>query len=201
MHLGASTLGQPRSNKPQTWQDGAPCSLPAVQTFVMPSTMQRSQAWGHVCSPFLSGDADRNLSLDSSNNENLGNLSLGDNRYRQALRWVSPSLSDQGGDPSSCSLGSKPPLLEHLALGEGMATELELQSTSYMMNSLNAEGPLVLLVDSCNQESLKSFELGKERACKDKPRTKGAKQEDPNIACSVTAYKQTQQTRAEQKAA
>ena len=160
MHLGALTLGQPRSNKPQSWQDGAPCSLPAVQNFVMPRTMQRSQAWGHVCSPFLSGDADRNPSLDSSNNnENLGNLSLGDNRNRQALSWVSPSLSDQGGDPALCSLGSKPPLLEHLALGEGMATELELQSTSYMMNSLYAEGDLVLLLDSFNQDSLRSTEL------------------------------------------
>ena len=176
----ALALGQPRSNKPQSWQEGAPCSLPAVQNFLMPRTMQRSQ----------------NPSLDSSNNnENLGNLSLGDNRYRQALSWVSPSLSDQGGDTAYGGAGSKPPLLRQLAFGEGMVTEPELPTSSQMFTSKNAEGHLVLLVDSFNQDSLKSIKLGK-RACKTKPSTKGAKEEDPNIACSLKTYKQT---REEQK--
>ena len=201
MHLEA--LGQPRSTTSEKLEEWGPLSLSAGMPTTLSAAMQRSQAWGHVCSLFRGGDADRNPSLDS-NKRNLGNLSLGENKGRQAfVSWVSPSLSDQGGvsrgDPASGSLGSEPPLLEHFALGEGMATELELQTTSYMMNSLDAEGHLVLLIDSFNQDSLNSTELRKERACEDKLRTKGAKQEDPNTACSSKAYKQTTQpTKQEQ---
>ena len=114
---------------------------------------------------------------------------------------MSPSPLDQGGDPACETSGSKPPLLRQLAFGEGMVTELELPASSHMLTSLDAEGHLVMLVDSFNQENLKGTELGKEKACKNKfSRTKGAKQEDPNIACSLTACKQTkEQTSDEQK--
>ena len=157
-------------------KERSPLSL-AEMPAALSATMQKSQAWGHVCSPFLCGDADRNSSLDSNNNlGNLHNHSLGENKGRHVfVSWVSPSLPDQGGDPASSSLGSEPPLLEHLALGEGMATELELQTTSYMMNSLDAEGHLVLLLDSFNQDSLKNTKLAKERLAKTSLEQKGTK--------------------------
>ena len=74
-----------------------------------------------------------------------------------------------------------------------MTTELELQTTSHMLTSLEAEGQLVLLVDSFNQESLNSFELGKGLVNHQHVKTKGAKQEDPSRACSTTACRPTRE--------
>ena len=190
MHLKALTFGRSNlgatNHKLKEWN---PLSLAEMPT-ALSATMQKGQACVEA----------RNTSLYPNNLGNLQHNSLGENKGRHAfVSWVSPSLSDQGGDPASCSLGSKPPLLKHSAFGEGMATELELQTTSCMMDSLSAEGHLVLLIDSFNQDSPENIKLAKERACKDKLRTKGAKQEDPNTACSLKAYKQTkQQTKEEQ---
>ena len=73
---------------------------------------------------------------------------------RQAWQsWMSSSLSGPGGDPAHTSLGFKPPLLEHLALGGGKAKELEL-------------GNMIL-----------NIHVG-QKTCRNKLR-KGVKQEDP----------------------
>ena len=156
-----------------------PLSLPAGMSTTLPATMQKGQACGHGFAHDSCCVEARNTSLYPNNLGNLQDNSLGENKSRHVfVSWVSPSLSDQGGNPALGSLGSKPPLLlKHFALGKGMATELELQTTSYMMNSLDAEGHLVLLIDSFNRDSLKSIKLAKERACKDKLRTKGDKKQ------------------------
>ena len=60
----------------------------------------------------------------------------------------------------------------------------------------------MLLLDSFHKGDPSSFELDnmheQQRACKDKL-SKGAKQEDPNIACSLTARKQTKEQAKEQE--
>ena len=140
-----------------------PAMLPHGRTALFHPPMQLpDQACGHSCAPNSShGVAARNTSLDPINTiletftQNLGEQLRKD---RQAWHsWMSPSHHDPGGDPARKSLGSKPPLLEHLALGEGMATELELLA-SHMIHNIN--------------------EHVKEKACKSKLR-KGIKQEDP----------------------
>ena len=127
--------------------------------------------------------------LDNQNhtyNNNNNNNSLGDklrNRNRQAT-----------------NLGSNFSLLKHFAFGEKVQ-EPELARTS-TFTSFAEEGHLVLKIDSLNQESLEGKELQDEwchehvekRACKDKLRPKGAKQEDPNTACSLKTYKQKEAT-------
>ena len=169
-------------------EEWGPLSFPAGMPTILPAPMQKGQACGHSFAHDTCCVEARNTSLYP---KNLGNKnhSLGENKGRHAWKsWVSPSPLDQGGDPAYERAGSKPPLLRQLAFGEGMVTELELPASSQMLTSLNAEGHLVMLVDSFNQDSLKSIELGKERACKAKlSRTKGAKQEDPNIACSLNS--------------
>ena len=67
-------------------------------------------------------------------------------------------IKDTGGDPAFESLGSKLPLLEHLALGEGKATELELLA-SHMIHNKN--------------------EHVQKKACNKQASRKGIKQEDP----------------------
>ena len=130
---------------------------------------------------------------------NLGNLqhnqnnSLGEEK-RRAFGWVSPSPRDLGGDPASQSLGSESASSWHLALQECMTTELELQTTSHMLTSLDAGGQLVLLVDSVNRESLNSFEFGKDLVNHEYVKAKGAKQEDPSIACRVVCRQTKEQT-------
>ena len=91
-------------------------------------------------------------------------------RNRQAWRsWMSSSLSGPGGDPACKSLGFKPPLLEHFALGEGKAKELEL---GCMIQNINVQT----------------------RACKDKlSKRKGVKQEDPRGELSNMSFQQQQQ--------
>ena len=77
---------------------------------------------------------------------------------------------------------------------ECMTKELELTATTHMITSLEPDGHLVMLLDSFNQETLKSFELGKGLVDHDLVKTK-KKQE----ACSSTACRQTkQQTRQKQ---
>ena len=148
---------------------------------------------GHL----LCGGPDRRSSLHTPPN-NLGNFknnSLG-GENRQLLSWVSPSPRDLGGDPAAKGLGSKSASSWHLsliALEECMTTELELQATSHMLPSLESEGQLVLLVDSFNQESLNSFELGKGLVNHEHVKTKGAKQKEPHRACSTTACRQTKE--------
>ena len=122
------------------------------------------QSWHPVWPPSCGG-LDRRSSLHPPTN-NLDNFNInslgGENR--RVFSWASPSPRDLGGDPAAKSLGSKSASSWHLsliALEECMTTELELQATSHMLTSLEAEGQLVLLVDSFNQESLNSFELGK----------------------------------------
>ena len=79
-----------------------------------------------------------------------------------------------------------------------MTTELELQATSHMLTSLDAEGHLVLLVDSFNQESLNSFELDKDLVNHDHVKAKGAKQEDPITACRVACRQTKEQKQLDQ---
>ena len=202
MHLGASTLG--RSNLSATYKPQAervePPQLQAGMPTALSATMQKGQACGHGFAHNSCCVEARNTGLYPRNLGNLQNQSLRENNQKigRQASWVSPSSLDQGGDPAYERTGSKPPFLKHLAFGEGMVTEPELPTSSQMLTSMSAEGHLVLLADSFNQDSLKSIELGK-RACKTKLSTKGAKQEDPNLACSLTAYKQKQQTREEQK--
>ena len=87
------------------------------------------QACAHGCAPISDGVAARYTSLDPTTTIlDTFTSSLGRKlRNRQAWRnWRSPSPLDQGGAPALTSLGFKPPLLEHFALGGGKATELEL---------------------------------------------------------------------------
>ena len=79
-----------------------------------------------------------------------------------------------------------------------MTTELELQATSHMLTSLDAEGQLVLLVDSFNQESLNSFELEKDLVNHEHVKAKGAKQEDPTTACRVACRQTKEQKQLDQ---
>ena len=154
------------------------------------------QAWHPVWPPSCGGP-DRRSSLHTPPH-NLGNFdknSLGGDR--QVFSWVSPSPRDLGGDPASQSLGSKSASSWHialLALEECMTKELELQATSHMLTSVEPEGELVLLLDSFNQETLNSFELGKGLMDHDHVKTKRKQQ-----ACSSTACRQTAtQTKEEQ---
>ena len=122
------------------------------------------QAWHPIRPPSPGGGPDRRSSLHPPKilDNIFNNNSLGEERNRRAFSWVSPSPRDLGGDPASKGLGSKSASSWHLALKECMTTELELQATSHMLTSLDAEAHLVLLVDSFNQESLNSFELEKD---------------------------------------
>ena len=135
-----------------------PAMLPHGRTALFHPPLKRpDQACAHGCAPILDGVAARYTSLDPTTTslENFTN-SLGRQLGRQAWRsWVSPRLSGPGGDPANTSLGFKPPLLEHFALGGGKAKELEL---GHMIQNIHVQ----------------------ERACKDKlSRRKGVKQEDP----------------------
>ena len=71
-----------------------------------------------------------------------------------------------------------------------------------LTNLQEAVGNLVLLLDSFHKGDQSSFELDnmheQQRACKDKL-SRGAKQEDPNIACSSKACKQTKEQEQEQQ--
>ena len=67
-----------------------------------------------------------------------------------------------------------------------MTKELELTATTHMLTSLEPDGHLVMLLDSFNQETLKSFELGKGLVNHDHVKTKKKQQ-----ACSSTACRQT----------
>ena len=153
------------------------------------------QAWHPVWPPSCGG-LDRRSSLHPPPKilDNFNNNSLGEEN-RRAFSWVSPSPRDLGGDPAAKSLGSESASSWHLALKECMTTELELQATSHMLTSEDAEGHLVLLVDSFNQESLNSFKLGKDLVNHEHVKPKGAKQEDPTTACRVAC----RQTKEEQK--
>ena len=95
---------------------------------------------------------------------------------------MSPSPKDQGGDPA-------------------------LQTaTTHMFTSLEPDGHLVMLLDSFNQEALKSFELGKglgdhdhvKEACSSTA-CRQTKPKEKQPACSSTACRQTEeQTKEEQ---
>ena len=138
---------------------------PVMQPHGRPSPfhppMPKDQACGHSCAPTFHGVAARNTSLDPTTTHLetfTQNLSDHLRKQRQAWHsWMSPRHHDQGGDPACKSLGSKPPLLEHFALGEDKATELELLA-SHMIQNIN--------------------EHVKKKACQSKLR-KGIKQEDP----------------------
>ena len=127
--------------------------------------MKPMQAWHPIRPPSFGGGPDRRSSLHSPTNNlgnNFNNNSLG-GEGRQ-VSWVSPSPRDLGGDPTATSLGSKSASSWHialLALEECMTKELELTATTHMLTSLESDGHLVMLLDSFNQETLKSFELGK----------------------------------------
>ena len=160
------------------------------------SKLADMQSWGHGKSPFC-GDLARHPSLHTPTTH-LGNFnknSLGGDR--QVFSWVSTSPRDLGGDPVSKSLGSKSAFSWHialLALEECLTKELELQATTHMLTSLESEGQLVLLLDSFNQGSLNSFELGKGLVDHEHVKTKEATQ-----ACSSAACRQTrEQTKEEQ---
>ena len=116
------------------------------------------QACGHGFAPILDGVEARNASLDPTTTIlETFTSSLGRKlKKRQAWQnWMSSSLSGPGGDPVQTSLGCKPPLLEHFALGGGKAKQLEL---GYAIHNVDAHV--------------------KSKACKSKLR-KGVKQEDP----------------------
>ena len=168
---------------------------------MLPATKKPMQAWHPIRPPSSGGGPDRRSSLHpppkNLGNNNFNNNSLGVEN-RRVFGWVSPSPRDLGGDPAAKSLGSESASSWHLALialEECMTTELELQATSHMLTSLESEGQLVLLIDSFNQESLNSFELGKGLVNHEHVKTKGVKQEDPNRACSIAC----RQTKEEQK--
>ena len=112
------------------------------------------QASARGGAPISNGVAVRHRSLDPLNT-NLGNFITSLGKYRQVRQsWVSSSLSGPGGDPAY-NLGFLPPLLEHVALGEGKAEKLELEDAIHIVDVHM-------------------------RACKDKlSNRKGIKQEDP----------------------
>ena len=122
------------------------------------------QSWGHGKSPFC-GDLGQKPKLCFTTNNKPGKLQQKQLRRRgRQVSWVSPSPRDLGGDPALQSLGSKSASSWHialLALEECMTKELELTATTHMLTSLEPDGHLVLLLDSFNQETLNSFELGK----------------------------------------
>ena len=168
------------------------------------------QVW---CPSLLSGshgDSARKPSLQSTTN--LGNLTLSNKNLgedRQAWSWNSPSLSDQGGAPASTSNCSHPPSpLQLAALEEGMGGEQELLPTTTHLSQLRTEmsslretaGNPVLLISSFRKDDPNRLQLGTcdehvwARACKAKLlKEQGAKQEDPNTACSTTACRQTKE--------
>ena len=67
-----------------------------------------------------------------------------------------------------------------------MTKELELKATSHVFTSLEPDGHLVMLLDSFNQETLKSFELEKGLVDHDQVKTKERQE-----ACNLTACRQT----------
>ena len=139
------------------------------------------QACAHSCAPITDGVAARYTSLDPTTTHLetfTHNLGAKLRKTRQAWQsWMSPRHQDTGGDPAFESLGSKPPLLEHLALGEGKATELELLA-SHMIQNIN--------------------EHVKEKACRSKLR-KGIKQEDPRGELSRNFLSNNQLTRTKEQ--
>ena len=128
--------------------------LPHGRTALLHHPMKRpDQACAHGCAPMSDGVAARYTSLDPTTTS-LETYTRRLGRHRQAWRkWMSPSFSGQGGDPAFTSLGFKPPLLEHFALGGGKAKELELGN---MIQNIHVQT----------------------KACRSKLR-KGVKQEDP----------------------
>ena len=132
-------------------------------------------SWGHVCSPFFGGDADRNPSL-SSNLGNKNTNSLGNNlgEDRQVSSW------------------------RFLTAWEETRSEAQKLTQNPHFAKLRAEvdnlkeciGHLVRLIDSFHKESpVQNLHVGKQ-ACIDKlVQTDGAEQ-DPTTPCSLTSCKQ-----------
>ena len=136
MHLGSNL-----QIRKHMLSECCPAMLPHGRTALSHPPMQLpDQACGHGCAPITHGVAARNTSLDPTITHLetfTRNLGAKIKQHRQAWQsWVSPSLSGPGGDPTYKSLGSEPPLLEHFALGEGKATELELLA-SHMIQNIN----------------------------------------------------------------
>ena len=165
---------------------------------ILPAAMKKGQACGHSFAHSTCCVEARNTSLYPKNLED----SLGENNHNKGRQasWVSPSPRDLGGDPALQSLGSKSASPWHialLALEECVTKELQLKATSHMFTSLEPDGHLVMLLDSFNQETLKSFELEKGLVDHDQVKTK-ERQEACNLtACRQTAEKATQ-TKKEQ---
>ena len=168
-------------------------------TFILQPT-NKVRAWRAPQSPSC-GD----LEVTSSLHNKVLEQTLGEDR--QAWGWSSSSPKDPGGAPASTSDCSQPPSPSQLAaLEEGMG-EQELLPTNHLsqlrneMSSLkDTVGNLVLLISSFHKDDPNSFQHGTcdehvwAGACKDKLlKEKGAKQEDPNRACSTTACRQTKE--------
>ena len=137
------------------------------------------QACAHGCAPILDGVAARYTSLDPTTTSlETFTRNMGAKLGRQTWRsWMSSSHYDQGGDLAFKSLGSEPPLLEQLALGEGKATELGLLA-SHMIHNIN--------------------EHVKKKTGNSQLRRKGIKQEDPRGELD-NQLAQTKQTTKEEK--
>ena len=157
----------------------------AEEPSLWPQPLSHSHGKGARHTSLSSRILDNQNLTNNNNNNNLGDKLR--NRNRQAT-----------------SLGSNLSLLKHFAFGEEVQ-EPELATTS-TFTSFAEEGHLVLLIDSLNQESLEGKKLEDEwchehveKACKDKLRPKGAKQEDPNKACSLKTYKQKEQQTKEKE--
>ena len=177
MHLGSNL-----KIRKHMVSECCPAMLPHGRTALShPPIQLPDQACGHGCAPITDGVAARNTSLDPTITHLetfTRNLGAKIKQHRQAWQsWVSPSLSGPGGDPTYKSLGSEPPLLEHVALGEGKATELELLA-SHMIHNIN--------------------EHVKKKTCKSKLR-KGIKQEDPREELSNNQLAQTKEQTQEEK--
>ena len=167
-------------------------------TFILQPT-NKVRAWRTPRSPSC-GDLEVTSSLHNKVLEQI----LGEDR--QVWGWSSSSPKDPGGAPASTSDCSQPPSpLQLAALEEGMGGEQELLPTTHLsqlrneMSSLkDTVGNLALLISSFHKDDPNSVQLGTcdehvwAGACKDKLlKEKGAKQEDPNTACSTTACRQT----------
>ena len=164
------------------------------------------EVWRAPQSPSC-GDLDATSSLHPTKILEQHNRSL-EEKSRQALR--SPSPLDPGGAQALQSDSSQPASSWQFldALEESLAEGQELLGTSHttqlrseVLGLQRTVGHLVLLLDSFHKDEPNSLQLRSEcthlsservwdRACRDKlSKEKGAKQEDPNIACS-TACKQ-----------
>ena len=147
------------------------------------------------------GDLDATSSLHPTKILEQHNRSL-EEKSRQTSR--SPSPLDQGGAQASQSDCSQPASsLQFLdALEESWSEEQQLLTASHntqlrseVLGLQRSVGHLVLLLDSFNKDEPNSLQLRSssehvwKRACEKLSKEKGAKQEDPTIACS-TACKQ-----------